>query len=106
MYDRSQWYLPLVQKLKEQDEDGVLKGKYRLLLQVELGLWLLEWLDLLDEPITVLWVLLSGLPIPDSRLIAFDKQQRRAIANARILLPFSGRFNWENALRESVLFIR
>jgi hypothetical protein len=100
MYDRRQWYLPLVQKLKEQDEDGVLKGKYRLLLQVELGLWLLEWLDLLDEPITMLWVLLSGLPIPDSRLIAFDKQQRHAIANARILLPFSGRFNWENALRE------
>ncbi|MBE3558170.1 MAG: hypothetical protein IMW89_02970 [Ktedonobacteraceae bacterium] len=100
MYDRSQWYIPLVQRLKDQDEDGILKGKYVLLLQVELGLWLLERLGLVDEPITVLWVLLSGLPIPDPRLDAFDKQQRHAIANARILLPFSGRFNWENALKE------
>src|SRR5262249_45598524 len=101
MYDRSQWYIPLVQRLKEQDEDGVLKGKqYVLLLRVELGLWLLERLGLVDEPITVLWVLLSGLPIPDSRLDAFDQQQRHAVANARVLLPFSGRFNWESALRE------
>lgn len=100
MYDRSQWYIPLVQRLKDQDEDGILKGKYVLLLQVELGLWLLERLGLVDEPITMLWVILSGLPIPDSRLAAFDKQQRHTIANARILLPFSGRFNWESALRE------
>ena len=101
MYDRSQWYIPLVQRLKDQDEDGILKGKQHiLLLRVELGLWLLERLGLVDEPITVLWVLLSGLPIPDTRLDAFDKQQRHAIANARVLLPFSGRFNWESALRE------
>ena len=100
MYDRSQWYHPLVQRLKELDEDGILSGKHILLVQVELGLWLLERLGLLDEPITVLWVLLSGLPIPDARLTALDQQQQRAIANARILLPFSGRFNWENALRE------
>lgn len=100
MYDRSQWYLALVENLKGQDVDGILKDKYVSLLQVELGLWLIEWLDLLDEPITVLWVLLSGLPIPDARLAAFDQKQRHAIANARILLPFSGHFNWENALRE------
>jgi hypothetical protein len=100
MYDRSQWHIPLVQRLKDQDEDGILKDKHVLLLQVELGLRLLERLGLVDEPITVLWVLLSGLPIPDTRLDTFDKQRRHAIANARILLPFSGRFNWENALRE------
>jgi hypothetical protein len=100
MYDRSQWYRSLVQQLKEQDEDGILSGKYVLLVRVELGLWLLEKLGFSDEPITVLWVLLSGLPIPDTRLTGLDKQQRHAIANARILLPFSGRFNWESALRE------
>src|SRR3989442_5610302 len=100
MYDRSQWYMSLVQILKDRDQDGMLKGKYVLLLQVELGLRLLERLGLLDEPITVLWVLLSGLPIPDPRLNAFDQLQRHTVANARILLPFSGRFNWEHALRE------
>ena len=99
MYDRSAWYGPLVEQIKAQDADGTLKGKYVLLLQVELGLWLLERLELRDEAITVLWVLLSGLPIPDTRLSTLDKQQRHAIANVRILLPFSGRFNWENALR-------
>ncbi|HVB22967.1 MAG TPA: hypothetical protein VNG51_13580 [Ktedonobacteraceae bacterium] len=99
MYDRSEWYKSLVEQIKAQDADGILKGKYSLLLQVELGLWLLERLNLHDEAITVLWVLLSGLPIPDTRLSTLDKQQRHAIANARILLPFSGRFNWENALR-------
>ncbi len=99
MYDRSAWYCPLVEQIKAQDADEILKGKYTLLLQVELGLWLLERLDLRDEAITVLWVLLSGLPIPDTRLSILNKQQRHAIANARILLPFSGRFNWENALR-------
>ncbi len=100
MYDRRQWYIPLRQILKDQDAKGILKDKYVLLLRVELGLWLLERLGLLDEPITVLWVLLSGLPIPHPRMADFDKQQLHAIANARILLPFSGRFNWENALRE------
>ncbi len=100
MYDRSQWYRFLAEQLKEQDEEGALRGKYVLLLRVELGLRLIEKLDFSDEPITVLWVLLSGLPIPDARLTGLDKQQQHAISNARILLPFSGRFNWENALRE------
>lgn len=99
MYDRSAWYSPLVEQIKAHDADGALKGKYILLLQVELGLWLLERLELRDEAITVLWVLLSGLPIPDTRLSTLDQQKRHIIANARILLPFSGRFNWENALR-------
>ena len=99
MYDRSAWYGPLVEQIKAQDADETLKGKYVLLFQVELGLWLLERLELRDEAITVLWVLFSGLPIPDTRLRTLDKQQRHTIANARILLPFSGRFNWENALR-------
>ncbi len=99
MYDRSAWYRPLIEQIKAQDANETLKGKHALLLQVELGLWLVERLELRDEAITVLWVLLSGLPIPDTRLSTLDKQQRHAIANARILLPFSGRFNWENALR-------
>ena len=72
MYDRSAWYSPLVEQIKAQDADGALKGKDILLLRVELGLWLLERLELRDEAITVLWVLLSGLPIPDTRLSTLD----------------------------------
>nr|BBH91696.1 hypothetical protein KTC_64470 [Thermosporothrix sp. COM3] len=100
MYDRSQWYSPLVQKLMAQDKRKILDGRYVFLVRVELGLRLLEWLDLCDEPITVLWVVLDDLPLPDERLIAWNERQRRAIANARVLLPFSGRFAWEHALRE------
>jgi hypothetical protein len=100
MYDRKSWCEALAKDLQDNDEDGILVGKYVPLLRVELGLRLLERLNFVDEPITVLWVLLSCIPIPDNRLDALSEQQRHALANARILLPFSGRFNWENALRE------
>ena len=100
MYDRKTWYVQLVKDLQDKDEDGILSGKYIPLLRVELGLRLVERLQLLDEPITFVWVLLSGLPIPDVRLQSLSQQQQHFIANARLLLPFSGRFNWENALRE------
>jgi hypothetical protein len=99
MYDRTVWHVQLVKDLRDKDEDGILSGKYILLLRVELGLRLVERLQLLDEPITIVWVLLSGLPLPDARLQALSQQQQHFIANARLLLPFSGRFNWENALR-------
>ncbi len=99
MYDRSKWYAKLIAQIQAQDVDEVLKDRYALLLQVELGLHLIEWLELDDEPITVLWALLSDDPLPHPRLRALDAQQRHAIANARILLPFAGRFNWENALQ-------
>ncbi len=99
MYDRSKWYVKLLAQIQAQDVYEILKGRYVLLLQVELGLHLIEWLGLSDEPITVLWVLLSNDPLPHPRLRALDAQQRHAIANARILLPFAGRFSWENALQ-------
>src|SRR4051794_10595031 len=99
MYDRSKWHKLLVEQIKAQDADDILKDKHIFLLQVEMGQRLIERLALFDEPITVLWVLLSDNPIPNARLQALSMQQRHEIANARILLPFSGRFNWENALR-------
>ncbi|HEY4036525.1 MAG TPA: hypothetical protein VGL94_21435 [Ktedonobacteraceae bacterium] len=99
MYDRSKWYEKLLAQIQAQDVGEVLKDRYALLLQVELGLHLIERLELSDEPITVLWVLLSDSPLQHPRLLALDAQQRHAIANARILLPFAGRFNWENALQ-------
>jgi hypothetical protein len=99
MYDRRKWCARLLAKLQAEDVYKVLKDKCTLLLQVELGLRLIERLGLSDEPITVLWVLLSDDPLPHPSLLSLDAQQRHALANARILLPFAGRFNWENTLQ-------
>lgn len=99
MYDRHQWCARLVSQMRGQGVTDVLKDRYRLLFQVELGLRLLERLALTDETILVLWVLLSDNQLRHPRLLALDTQQRHEIANARILLPFAGRFNWENALQ-------
>ena len=100
MYNRNQWCEDLQRKLKDKDTNEELKGKYKLILQVELGLRLIEQLQLLDEPITIVWGILSATPIRDNRVLAFTAQQRHMIANARILLPFSGRTNWDHALRD------
>jgi hypothetical protein len=98
MYNRNQWCEDLQQKIKDKDADEELKGKYKIILQVELALRLIEQLRLFDEPITVIWGILSATPIRDNRVLGFTAQQRHMIANARILLPFSGRTNWEHAL--------
>lgn len=99
MYETN-WYEKLRTKLQAADDAHELRGQGTTLLQVELGLRLLEKLDLRDEPVTVLWVLLSGLPIPDPRLKRFTVEQKRMVANARLLLPFHSRFGWEDALRD------
>jgi len=82
-------------------------GDYaRLLLDVEIGFALLRILRLEDEPIVVLWVILSGTPVRHSRLQNLTDKQKRALANARILLPgFAGRFGWEAALRDYIEYI-
>ena len=74
----------------------------RLLLQVELGFALMEHLGLDDEPVTVVWAILSGMFIRDSRLQNLSEEERRAIANARQIVPFSSRFNWLNALKDYI----
>ena len=74
----------------------------RLLLQVELGFALLEYLELDDEPVTVVWAILSGMFIKHPRLENLSADQKRAIANCRQIVPFSSRFNWLNALRDYV----
>ena len=72
----------------------------RLLLQVELGLALMEQLKLDDEPVTAVWAILSGMFIRHPRLQNLSPEDRRAIANTRQIVPFSSRFNWLNALRD------
>lgn len=95
MFDQI-WYESLVKKIERADADEEIDDP-KLLVQVELGLRLLEIMELTDEPADVVWPLLSAMPIPDTRLEMLDGQQRRALANARVLLRF-GRFAWRDAL--------
>jgi hypothetical protein len=98
MFDRDSWWLPLKQHAEQSDIDLPRKATWRLLFQVELGLYLLEHLDLYDEPVTVLWIVLSGLPIEHQRLPRYGTNGYVPVATARALLPFAGRLAWENAL--------
>ncbi len=74
----------------------------RLLLQVELGFALMEYLELDDEPVTVVWAILSGMFIKHPKLENLSPEKRRAIANTRQIVLFSSRFNWLNALRDYI----
>jgi hypothetical protein len=98
MFDTTRWHSDLADQLLETHTEArdLDRKQLRLLFQVELGLYLLEVLDLLDEPISVLWAVLSGLPLP--RLGDLDTDQQQQIAVARFLLPFTGRFPWHEAL--------
>jgi pPIWI RE three-gene island domain Z len=71
----------------------------RLLLQVELGFALMEFLHLDDEPVTTVWAILSRTPLYHLRLQNLKEEQQRAIANARQIIPHSARFSWISALR-------
>ena len=75
------------------------RARAELLLQVELGFALMERLELDDEPVTSVWSILSGMPLRHPRLQNLDEMERRAIANARQIIPFSARFSWLGALR-------
>lgn len=75
----------------------------KLLLQVELGFALMEYLELDDEPVTVVWAILSGMFIRHPSLENLSPAKRRAIANCRQIVPFSARFNWLNALRDYII---
>ncbi len=72
----------------------------RTLLHVELAFALAEMLGFADEPVTAPWALLSGMLLREMRLQQLDDVKRRALANARQLLPYGPRFAWVNALRD------
>lgn len=69
------------------------------LLNVELTFALAEMLGFDDEPVTAPWALLSGMPLRETRLLRLDAAGRRALANARQLVPYGPRFAWLDALR-------
>ncbi|PHJ63326.1 hypothetical protein VF14_32920 [Nostoc linckia z18] len=87
-------------RIKElKDNSELNREQAQLLLQVELGFALMECLGIDDEPVTAVWAILSGMPLRHPRLQNLDESQRRAVANARQIIPFSARFVWLGALR-------
>ena len=93
------WYTSLESRLEQADSLDELDHEDRvLLLKVELGLRLLEVLDLRTEPMHSLWHWITNLSIPDPRRQTFTGLQQQALANAPILLHF-GRFDWIDALK-------
>ena len=89
-------------RLKALKEQGLEWTRAKLLLWVELGFALMEKLELDDEPVTAVWAILSGMPIRHPQLQSLTAEQRRAIANARQIIPYSARFTWLNALRDYI----
>ena len=90
-----------IHELGSQEEDLDV-AVTKLLLQVELILELLQFLQLDDEPVACAWALLSGTPLRHHRLQSLTECDRRAIANVRQIAPFAARFAWVNALRDYV----
>ncbi|MEL7407236.1 MAG: DUF3962 domain-containing protein, partial [Cyanobacteria bacterium J06558_2] len=74
----------------------------KLLLQVELGFALTEYLQIDDEPVTVVCEILSKTPIRHPRLQNLSAEAKRAIANTRQIVPYSSRFGWLNALQDYI----
>lgn len=102
MYEIPKIFTNLQDRLKpELEERGSNRFNASLISKVELGMELISFLGLDEEPIVVLWVLLSQTPVRHPRLQQLGNDQLRAISNARILLPgYAGRFGWESALRD------
>jgi len=89
-------------RLEELKERGLKPQLAQLLLQVELGFALMEFLHLDDEPVTAVWAILSRMPLRHPRLQNLTETQQRAIANARQIIPYSARFAWLSAVRSYV----
>lgn len=91
-----------VTRVEELKDSGLSPSLAALLLQVELGFALMEYLNLQDEPVVAVWAILSGMPMRHPRLQLLTDEQRRAIANARQIIPDSARFAWLNAVRSYI----
>ncbi len=97
MYEKPSSYTTLVRAINNAPDTYCYGAVF---VNVELTLTLLENLGLLDEPITVGWVVLSGTPMPNEKLNQLSPDQRRMVANARQIVPLDSRFAWEEALRQ------
>lgn len=86
----------LLEKMK--DTPG-LESNASTVAFVELAFKLVEILGLIDEPVRVVPALLSQAPVYHTRLKNLTKEQLLALANARILVPYSATSSWDEALR-------
>ncbi len=103
MFDKSTLITTLVDRFCNQ-HDTLSRPQARHLIRVELGIRLMQTIKvvnrplLLDEPVSALPALLSGMEYP--RLRHLDKSQRRMILTARLLIPFNASSAWDRAIDE------
>lgn len=103
MFDKSTHITALVDRFCNQHAT-LSRSEARQLICVELGIRLMQTIQvanrplLLDEPVSALPALLSGMEYP--RLRHLDKSQRRMILTARLLIPFDASSAWDRALDE------
>lgn len=103
MFDKSTLITALVDRFCNQHAT-LSRSQARHLIRVELGIRLMQIIQvanrplLLDEPVSVLPALLSGMEYP--RLRHLDRSQRRMILTARLLIPFDVSSAWDRALDE------
>lgn len=84
--------------VKDLTNDAWSRADAKLAAHIELTLQLVDALGLDAEPITIGWVLLSRMPLYDSRLERLTPEQRRMWANASVIVPYRARYGWENAV--------
>lgn len=72
----------------------------RVLIYVEMTLYVATQLNLSYEPLTVGWALLSRIPVAHLLLDKLLPEQRRMWANAAQLIPLSSRVVWQQALAQ------
>lgn len=65
-------------------------------VRVEVGLRLLEVLDLTDQTPLTIWALLQGHDLPAQKALHLDQRQRRWLANFRALVHQSSASDWQN----------
>jgi hypothetical protein len=85
-------------RLKRGLRQALNEGDATLLIQVELTLYLAECLGLDAEPLSIGWVLLSRMPLNHPVLGHLSPIECRMLANAALIVPYSSRYAWENAL--------
>jgi hypothetical protein len=100
MFETREWYEALREKLLDADDNDELNDSSlpTLLLQVELGLYLLEVLGCTHEAVESVWAWLTNLDFADKKRKNLNGKQKQALANACVLLRF-GKFDWIAALK-------
>ena len=92
------WKKKITDALRDKDSKKFGPQDAELLLYVELTFLLMEQLNLDDEKVTAAWAVLAGLRLRHPRLRQTLPAMRRAVANARQIVPYSSRFAWRDAL--------